>query len=65
MTPHTVARAIEAVPIAVAVGLCGGCSVRTGLGAVDALTPPAQFHQAQRLGDFVEFGRAIEASLNR
>ena len=54
MTPHAVARAIEAVPIAAAVALCGGCSVRTGLVAVDAWAPPAQFHQAQRLGDFVD-----------
>ena len=54
MTSHAVVRAIEAVPIAVAVGLCGGCSVRTGLGAAGAFAPPAQFHQAQRLGDFVD-----------
>ena len=43
-----------AVAIGVAVGLSGGCSVRTGLGAVDALVPPGRFHQAQRLGDFVD-----------
>ena len=54
MTSYAVVRTIGAVPVAVAVGLCGGCSVRTGLEAVEALVPPARFHQAQRLGDFVD-----------
>ena len=54
VSSHTVVRTMRAVPIAVAVGLCGGCSVNTGLQTVDALVPPAQFLQAQRLGDFVD-----------
>ena len=54
MTSSTVVRTIGTTALAVAVGLCGGCSVRTGVQAVDALVPPAQFHQAQRLADFVD-----------
>ena len=54
MTSYTFLRTIGAVPMAVAACLCGGCSVRTGLEPVEAPVPPARFHQAQRLGDFVD-----------
>ena len=54
MTSYTAVRRIGAAPIGLAVGLGFGCSVSTGLQPVDALVPPARFHQAQRLGDFVD-----------
>lgn len=47
-------RSIGVMTILVAVGPGAGCSVRTGLEAVESVVPPAQFHQAKRLGDFVD-----------
>ena len=54
MTSSAVVRAIGTTALAVAVGLCGGCSVSTGVQAVAEPVPPAEFHQTQALGGFVD-----------